>query len=96
MTRDDIRATVLRLRADRAPEVDFSQIHPDRPLRDQIDLDSMDYLNFLIALHKELGITIPDKDYPKLATLNGGVDDDDFHVLSRRLRLGARVAYCER
>lgn len=74
MTRDDIRAVVLRLLADRAPEIDFAQIRPDRPLRDQIDLDSMDYLNFLVALHKELGISVPEKDYPKLATLNGCID----------------------
>lgn len=74
MTRDEIRAVVLRLLADRAPEVDFSTVEPDRPLRDQVDLDSMDYLNFLIALHKELGVSIPEKDYPKLATLNGCID----------------------
>ena len=74
MTRDDIRATVLRLLADRAPEVDFAQIDPDRPLRDQIDLDSMDYLNFLVALHKELGVSIPEKDYAKLATVNAFID----------------------
>ena len=74
MTRDDIRATVLRLLADRAPEVDFAKLHPDRPLRDQIDLDSMDYLNFLVALHKELGVSVPEKDYPKLATLNACID----------------------
>lgn len=74
MTRDEIRATVLRLLADRAPEVDFAAIDPAQPLRDQIDLDSMDYLNFLIALHKELGISIPEKDYPKMTTLNGCID----------------------
>lgn len=74
MTRDDIRTSVLRLLADRAPEMDASQLRADRPLRDQIDLDSMDYLNFLIALHKEFGTTISEKDYPKLATLNGCID----------------------
>lgn len=74
MTRDEIRAVVLRHLGDRAPEVDFANVHPDKPLRDQIDLDSMDYLNFLIALHKELGLDIPERDYPKMATLNGCVD----------------------
>lgn len=74
MTRDEIRATVLRLLADRAPEADLAQLHPDRPLREQIDLDSMDYLNFLVALHKELGVSVPEKDYPKLATLNACID----------------------
>ena len=74
MTRDDIRTTVLRLLADRAPEVDFAEVSPDRPLRDQIDLDSMDYLNFLVALNKELGVAVPERDYPKLATLNACID----------------------
>ena len=74
MTRDEIRATVLRLLADRAPEVDFAQVHSDGPLREQIDLDSMDYLNFLVALLKELGVAVPEKDYPKLATLNACID----------------------
>lgn len=83
MNRDDIRATVLRLLADRAPEMDPAQLRPDRPLRDQIDLDSMDYLNFLIALHKELGTTIPEKDYPQLATLNGCVDYLACHEVSK-------------
>jgi acyl carrier protein len=80
MTRDDIRATVIRLLADRAPEVDFAQLNPDRPLREQIDLDSMDYLNFLVALNKELGVAVPEKDYPKLATLNACID----YVASRQ------------
>lgn len=74
MTRDDIHATVVRLLSDRAPEVDFAQIQPDRPLRDQVDIDSMDFLNFLIALNKEFGIPIPEKDYPKMATMNSCID----------------------
>jgi acyl carrier protein len=44
------------------------------PLREQLDIDSMDFLNFVIALHKELGVGLPEKDYPKLATLDGCVD----------------------
>jgi acyl carrier protein len=42
--------------------------------RDQLDIDSMDFLNFVIALHKELRIEIPEVDYPKLATLKGCVE----------------------
>jgi acyl carrier protein len=44
-------------------------------LRDQIDIDSVDFLNFVIGLHKELGIEIPDADVPKLATLQSCIGD---------------------
>lgn len=54
MTKDEIKDTVERLLGEIAPEVDFSRIRPDLSLREQIDLDSMDYLNFAIALSKEL------------------------------------------
>ena len=74
MTKDEIRATVLRVLGQIAPEADFSQLNPTRRLRDQLDIDSMDLLNFVIALHKELHVEIPEADYPKLATLQGCVD----------------------
>ncbi len=57
-----------------APEVDTSLIKADVRLRDQVDLDSMDVLNFMIALHDAFEIDIPEADYPKLATLDGCVD----------------------
>jgi acyl carrier protein len=74
MTRDQIEAMVLRALGSIAPEADLSRIKPDVPLRDQLDVDSMDFLNFVIGLHKELNVEIPEADYPKLATLNGCVD----------------------
>jgi acyl carrier protein len=73
MTRDDIRATVLRALGGVAPEADLAQLKPDVSFREQLDIDSMDFLNFVIALHKEFGIEIPEKDYPNLATLDGCV-----------------------
>ncbi len=73
MTPTEIRATVLRQLGNIAPEADLTQLKPEVNFREQLDLDSMDYLNFVIALHEELGIDIPEKDYPKLATLNGSV-----------------------
>ena len=69
MSADEIRAVVLCLLGERAPEADLAQLRPDRSLRDQLDLDSIDYLNFLIALSKQLKVDIPEKDYPRLATL---------------------------
>lgn len=68
---EDIKHTVLRILGDIAPETDLAALKSDVSLRDQLDLDSMDFLNFVIALHQSLGVDIPEGDYPKLATLNG-------------------------
>lgn len=53
-----------------APEVAENDIAADQPLRNQVDLDSMDWLNFLIGLHHKLKVDIPESDYGKLRTLN--------------------------
>jgi acyl carrier protein len=52
-----------------APEGDFAALDPGEPLRDQLELDSMDFLSFVIALHQRLGVDIPEADYPRLRTL---------------------------
>lgn len=74
MTRDEIRATVLRILGEIAPEADLTQLKPDVSFRDQLDIDSMDFLNFVIALDEELDARIPESDYPKLSTLNACVE----------------------
>ena len=74
MTREEVRATVLRVLGEIAPEADLSSLAPDVGLRDQLDLDSMDILNVVVGLHAALGVEIPEADYPKLATLDGCVD----------------------
>jgi len=53
-----------------APEIEEDELIADRPLRSQVDLDSMDWLNFLIALHTALKVDIPEADYARLVTLN--------------------------
>jgi acyl carrier protein len=68
MDRDQIRTAVLACLKTIAPELEEDEIRQDRPLRDQVDLDSMDWLNFLVALHQKLGIDIPESDYGKLST----------------------------
>lgn len=73
MTEAEIRATVLRVLGEIAPEADLTRLDPDGNLRDQLDLDSMDVLNVAIGLHEALHVDIPETDYPKLATLNGAV-----------------------
>jgi acyl carrier protein len=69
----DIRATVLQVLGQIAPEADLTAIQPNVSLRDQLDIDSMDFLNFLIALDKQLHIDIPERDYGQLATLDACV-----------------------
>jgi len=71
MTHDpELRAAVLAALCRIAPEVEPAALRPDAPLRDQVDLDSMDWLNFLVALHGRLGVDIPEADYRKLVTLD--------------------------
>ena len=82
-TPDEIRAVFFDVLGAIAPETDPAAIDPGKPLREQIDLDSMDWLNVIIRLHEVLGIDIPEKDYGELATLNGTVD-----YLSRRSAAG--------
>jgi len=74
LTTDEIAATVLRMLGEIAPEADLTRIKPDVSFRDQLDIDSMDFLNFVIAVHEALHVEIPEADYPKLATLNGCVE----------------------
>jgi acyl carrier protein len=69
----DLRAAVLRALGDVAPEADLTSLAPDVPFREQLDLDSMDILNFAVGLHAALGVEIPEADYPKLATLDACV-----------------------
>ena len=73
MTESEIRQIVGQALNNVAPEVDLRTIDPAKDLRDQMDLDSVDFLNFVIGLHKELGVEIPDADVPKLGTLDGCV-----------------------
>jgi acyl carrier protein len=73
VTRDEIRATVLRVLGDIAPEADLDTLRGDVPLREQLDLDSMDLLNVAVGLHAALGIEIPEADYPKVSTLDACV-----------------------
>jgi acyl carrier protein len=70
--RDDaaLRTAVVDTLRRIAPEVSPAELRADVPLRDQVDLDSMDWLNFLIALHGALGVDIPESDYAKLVTLD--------------------------
>ncbi len=71
LSEDEMRSRILRILGEIAPEADTTSLRPDVSFRDQLDLDSMDFLNFVAALHKEFHIEIPEADYPKYMTLNG-------------------------
>ena len=72
-TRTDICAVLLEELGNIAPEIDMQTVDPGADLRDALDIDSMDFLNFVTAIHHRLGIDIPEIEYPKLATLAGAV-----------------------
>ncbi len=74
MTEAEIRETVLQVLGSIAPEVDLSRLKPQARIRDQLDIDSMDFLNFVIGLHQQLNVEIPERDYGQLATLTGCVN----------------------
>lgn len=71
MSKEDIADRVRSALISVAPEAEGQPLDPDADFRDQMDLDSMDFLNFVIALHETTGIDIPERDYPQLASLNG-------------------------
>lgn len=73
MTKDEILALVFKELENVAPGCAPENADPDADLHDELDIDSMDFLNFVIALHERLNVEIPESDYPKLATLNGAV-----------------------
>jgi acyl carrier protein len=72
MTADQLRSKVLALLSDIAPEADLARLKHDVNVREQLDIDSMDLLNFMIRLNKEFGVEIPERDYSKMLTI------DDF------------------
>jgi acyl carrier protein len=73
-SKEEIRQTVLRVLGTIAPEVDAASIDPHVDWRDQLDIDSVDLLNFLVGIHQALDVEIPEEDYPKLSSLERCVE----------------------
>jgi acyl carrier protein len=73
MTDSEIRTTALEVLKRIAPEIEADELRGDLPLRNQVDLDSMDWLNFLLGLHEKLQVEIPEADYAGLVTLDNVV-----------------------
>ena len=80
MTENEIRDRIVAILKSIAPEADLSTLQPGRNLRDQLDIDSMDMLNFVIAIDSELQLAIPESEYSRLTTL-----DDCVRYVTGRL-----------
>lgn len=65
-----VRTVILEVLATVAPEIESEKIRTDQNLREQVDLDSMDFLSFMIGLHQRFNVDIPEADYEKLTTLD--------------------------
>ena len=74
MTAVDMKQTIFDVLGTIAPEVEPDDVDPTANLQDELDIDSMDFLNFMMGLHKKTGVDIPEKDYAKVSTLNDCVD----------------------
>jgi len=73
MTPAEIREEVLDILSDIAPDEDLSGLVADKPFREQLELDSMDFLDIVMELRKRYGVHVPEADYKELATLDGCV-----------------------
>jgi len=84
MTEIDIRKVLKEELNNVAPEIDMTSVDPAADLREALDIDSMDFLNFVTAIHHRLGIEIPESDYSKLGTLDRAVAYIEVRLRSPR------------
>ena len=70
MTRDEVRRAVVNILEDIAPDEDLSSIKDDVTLREQMDLDSMDFLDIVMELRKRFNIEVPESDYQELVSMD--------------------------
>ena len=73
MTEAEAKRLIRDILSGIAPETDPAAVAGSEDLREVLDLDSMDFMNFVVALHERTGIDIPEADYPRLQTLDGAV-----------------------
>jgi acyl carrier protein len=73
MKAEEIRAMILEVIHEIVPDEDLSNLKPDVRIRDQIEMDSMDFLDIIMELRKRYSITVPEDDYIELSTLDGSV-----------------------
>lgn len=73
MNADQAREAIAQALAQIAPEADLAEVDPEGDLREQLDLDSMDFLNLVVQLDQTTGVAVSEDDYPELETLTGAV-----------------------
>ncbi len=73
MSAEEIRSAVLSILGGIAPEVDLAQVKPGADLREELDIDSMDFLRFVVGIAERLQVEVPEGDYPLIRTLDGCV-----------------------
>ena len=88
MTRDEIILAIKDIIQTIAPDEDLDGLKTDVRLRDQIELDSMDFLDIVMELRKRYGVQVPEEDYKELATLNGCVAYLAPHMQGKTLKVG--------
>jgi acyl carrier protein len=74
MTREEIRAAVVAAIVSVVPEARPNEIQPAVPLRDQLDMDSMDFMNFVVELDERVGVAVPEGDYARLTSVDACVE----------------------
>lgn len=84
MTRDELRAAVIAALTRIAPEIDPAALDASAPLREQVDLDSVDFMNFLVAVHRDLGVSVPETDYARIPSIDACVEYLAAHGAARR------------
>ncbi len=79
MTEQEIRDAIMSSLHSVAPEIELDEIDPAKPIGPQMDVDSIDFLNVLMSIHEQTGVDIPERDYPKVQT----VDDTVAYIAAR-------------
>ncbi|MEE8269033.1 MAG: acyl carrier protein [Nitrospinaceae bacterium] len=74
MTREQVRQAILNIISDIAPDEDLGAVKDEEKLRDQFDLDSMDFLDIVMELRKRFNLEVPEKDYQELVTVASCVE----------------------
>ena len=87
MTKDEIVEAIKDIIATIAPDEDLSSLDMNERLRDQIELDSMDFLDIVMELRKRYGVQVPEEDYKELATLQSCADYLEPHMADKELKL---------
>jgi len=73
MTKEEVKSVLMEIVAEIIPDEDLTNLKGDIPIREQVELDSMDFLDIIMELRKRYGIEVPEDDYIHLATLDSSV-----------------------